>query len=173
MNSQHGGQAATEIAITPGDVLFECPSCGKSMVIDESATGMIVECGQCFTNVIVPSKPSTTTDTGQREKADESLLLSALKGDSILLNDALAQGADINASIPDGTTALMIAVEKGYEDCVEALIARGANIEVKRTDGQTAVMVAERAGQFQVLRMLWKAGAKRPSRFPILRMFQR
>jgi predicted RNA-binding Zn-ribbon protein involved in translation (DUF1610 family) len=167
MDSQHGGQSTAEVVITTGDVLFECPSCGKSMVIDESATGMIVECGQCQTNVIVPAKPSPPTDAGHPEKANESLLLAALKGDLDLLNNALDQRADTNAAIPDGTTALMIAVEKGYEECVETLIARGADINAKRTDGQTAVMLAERAGQFQVLRKLWKAGAKRPSKFPI------
>jgi DNA-directed RNA polymerase subunit RPC12/RpoP len=173
MESQHGGQTTAEVVITPGDVLFECPSCSKSMVIEESATGMIVECEQCHTNVIVPSKPTTPADTGQGEKADEFLLLAALKGDSVLLNNALAQGANINAAIPDGTTALMLAVEKGYEECVETLIARGADLDAKRADGQTAVMLSERAGQFQVLRKLWKAGAKRPSRFSILRMLQR
>ena len=173
MDSQHSGRTTAELVITPDDVMFDCPSCGKSMVIDESATGMIVECEQCRTNVIVPSKPSMPADTVQPEKANESLLLAVLKGDSVLLNDALAQGADINAAIPDGTTALMIAVEKGYEECVETLIARGANFEARRADGQTAVLLAERAGQFQVLRKLWKAGAKRPSRFPILRMLQR
>jgi uncharacterized protein len=173
MGTQHEGQKRTEVVITPGDVLFECPSCGKCMVIDESATGMIVECEQCRTNVIVPSKPSTPAEKESRDTANESLILAASKGDLELLNNALTQGADINAAIPDGTTALMIAVEKGYEDCVETLIARGADLNVKRTDGQTAVMLAERAGQFQVLRKLWKAGAKRPSKFRILRMLQR
>jgi predicted RNA-binding Zn-ribbon protein involved in translation (DUF1610 family) len=173
MDSQHGGQPTADVVITTGDVLFECPNCGKSMVIDKSATGMIVECTQCHTNVIVPAKPSTPADAGHPDTANESLFLAALKGDLALLNGALAQGADINAAIPDGTTALMIAVEKGYEECVETLIAHGADLNVKRTDGQTAVMLAERAGQFQVLRKLWKAGAKRPSKFPILRMLQR
>ena len=26
------------------DILFECPSCNKSLVVDETAEGMIVEC---------------------------------------------------------------------------------------------------------------------------------
>jgi DNA-directed RNA polymerase subunit RPC12/RpoP len=40
--------------VTTTDILFECPSCGKSLVVDEAAEGMIIDCPQCRTNVIVP-----------------------------------------------------------------------------------------------------------------------
>jgi predicted RNA-binding Zn-ribbon protein involved in translation (DUF1610 family) len=40
--------------VTTTDILFECPSCGKSLVVDEAAEGMIIDCQQCRTNVIVP-----------------------------------------------------------------------------------------------------------------------
>jgi hypothetical protein len=40
--------------VTTTDILFECPSCGKSLVVDEAAEGMIIDCPQCHTNVIVP-----------------------------------------------------------------------------------------------------------------------
>jgi hypothetical protein len=46
-----------EVAITPRDILFACPACGKNLVVDEAAEGMIVECPQCNTSVIVPPKP--------------------------------------------------------------------------------------------------------------------
>jgi hypothetical protein len=47
-----------ELAITPRDILFACPSCGKNLVVDEAAKGMIVHCPQCKTAVIVPPKPA-------------------------------------------------------------------------------------------------------------------
>ena len=47
-----------ELAITPRDILFACPSCGKNLVVDEAAEGMIVHCPQCKTAVIVPPKPA-------------------------------------------------------------------------------------------------------------------
>jgi ankyrin repeat protein len=56
-------------------------------------------------------------------------------------------------------------VQQAKGELVNALIARGANLEAKRADGRTAVTLAERGGQFPILRALWKAGAKRPSRF--------
>lgn len=44
------------VVVGPRDILFECPSCHKSLVIDEAADGMIVDCPQCKTPVIVPPK---------------------------------------------------------------------------------------------------------------------
>src|SRR5579862_5427130 len=44
--------------VTVSDILFDCPACGKSLVVDEAAEGMIVDCPQCRSNVIVP--PQTT-----------------------------------------------------------------------------------------------------------------
>ncbi len=42
--------------ITPRDILFECPACGKSLVVDESAQGLIIDCPRCHINVIVPPR---------------------------------------------------------------------------------------------------------------------
>jgi uncharacterized Zn finger protein (UPF0148 family) len=48
---------ASEVAVVSAtDILFDCPACGKSLVVDEAAEGMIVDCPQCRTNVIVPPK---------------------------------------------------------------------------------------------------------------------
>jgi predicted RNA-binding Zn-ribbon protein involved in translation (DUF1610 family) len=51
--NQIGDSAVT---VTTRDIMFECPSCGKSLVVDESAAGLIVDCPQCRINVIVPPK---------------------------------------------------------------------------------------------------------------------
>ena len=169
MDSRPGGQAASEIVIRASDVVFECPACGKSMVIDVSAAGMIVLCGQCHANVIVPPKPIAPPDTTQREEANEALLLAAQQGDLVMLNKALARGADVNTATANGTTALLLAVQRGEAELIDTLIAHGANLEAKRADGQTALSLAERGGQFHIVRVLWKAGVKRPVRFFRLR----
>jgi len=49
-----------EVVISSSDILFECPSCGRSLVVDESAEGLIVDCPQCQSNVIVPPKQAKT-----------------------------------------------------------------------------------------------------------------
>ena len=53
------------------DILFECPSCGKSLVVDEAAEGIIIDCPQCRTNVIVPPKSgkSAPPPTAAREES--------------------------------------------------------------------------------------------------------
>jgi len=41
------------------DVPFECPDCGKSMVIEDSAIGAYVECPRCKVYVVVPEQEAT------------------------------------------------------------------------------------------------------------------
>lgn len=38
------------------DIFFYCPSCGKSMVIDARAVGLVVDCPACRKEVEVPSR---------------------------------------------------------------------------------------------------------------------
>lgn len=54
--SDHFSQKTGEVDVSTRDILFECPSCGKSLIVDESAEGMIVDCPQCQINVIVPPR---------------------------------------------------------------------------------------------------------------------
>jgi len=48
--------------IGPRDIVFDCPTCQKSMVVDEVAEGLTVECPGCATKVIVPAKPAKNVD---------------------------------------------------------------------------------------------------------------
>lgn len=50
-------KSAPAIEVGPNDILFECPACDKSLVVDQSAEGLTVACPQCHTNLIVPPKP--------------------------------------------------------------------------------------------------------------------
>lgn len=45
------------VNVGPHDILFECPACGKSLVVDDAAEGLSVNCVGCATPVIVPPKP--------------------------------------------------------------------------------------------------------------------
>jgi DNA-directed RNA polymerase subunit RPC12/RpoP len=56
MSPERAKGKVDEVVISSNDILFECPSCGKSLVVDESAEGLIVDCPQCQSNVIVPPK---------------------------------------------------------------------------------------------------------------------
>lgn len=52
-----------EPVVTERDILFECPSCGKSLLVDVAAEGLIVVCPQCHLNVIVPPKSAPVAPT--------------------------------------------------------------------------------------------------------------
>lgn len=58
--------------VTATDILFDCPSCGKSLVVDQAAEGLIVDCPECRTNVIVPPQstkpPSPPSPTVEESK---------------------------------------------------------------------------------------------------------
>jgi predicted RNA-binding Zn-ribbon protein involved in translation (DUF1610 family) len=56
MDKPQPAQTSGAPVVTPRDILFECPSCGKSMVIDQAAEGYTIECPQCHIPVIVPPK---------------------------------------------------------------------------------------------------------------------
>jgi uncharacterized Zn finger protein (UPF0148 family) len=61
MSAERAKEKTQEIVISSNDILFECPSCGKSLVVDEGAEGAIIGCPQCQTSVIVPPKQGKST----------------------------------------------------------------------------------------------------------------
>lgn len=61
-----------------------------------------------------------------------------------ILEVLIAAGADVNAALPDGTTALMLACSFGTSQAVAMLIAAGANVNLGFSDGTTALNLAIR-----------------------------
>ena len=47
-NSQEGAD------IRDTDIVFECPKCGKQLVIDYRGAGLQIDCSSCGTSVLVP-----------------------------------------------------------------------------------------------------------------------
>jgi DNA-directed RNA polymerase subunit RPC12/RpoP len=60
MSAEQARARTGNIVVTATDILFECPACGKSLVVEETAEGMIIDCPQCRTNIIVPPRPSAS-----------------------------------------------------------------------------------------------------------------
>ncbi len=46
------GAEATEIRDT--DIVFDCPHCGKNLVIDYRGAGLQIDCSECGKSVLVP-----------------------------------------------------------------------------------------------------------------------
>ena len=45
---------AAEAEIRDTDIVFDCPQCGKSLVIDYRGAGLTINCSDCGTPVLVP-----------------------------------------------------------------------------------------------------------------------
>ena len=67
--SRQANQKSGGIEITPHDILFECPACGKNLVVDETAEGLTIPCPQCHINVIVPPKQTSTSPAPAKSAA--------------------------------------------------------------------------------------------------------
>jgi ankyrin repeat protein len=72
----------------------------------------------------------------------------------------IENGADVNAKLPDGTTAIHIATRAGIKDMVEILIAKGANINEKSGELESPLGVAIMQDQEEIADLLRKHGGK-------------
>jgi ankyrin repeat protein len=88
-----------------------------------------------------------------------SLVAAVKSGDRTNAVSLLAQRADVNASEPDGTTALHWAVHNSDLDLVQRLIRAGAKVNVKNDYGSTPMSEAAVLGRVDLIEALLKAGA--------------
>lgn len=54
--------AVNGMDIHEGDILFECPHCGKSMAIEPAGAGLMVACANCAQEVQVPIPDANTPE---------------------------------------------------------------------------------------------------------------
>lgn len=103
----------------------------------------------------------------EREKAkkkippmsDDDFVKLCMSGDIKKVEEAIMNGANINARDCVGWTALMMAAYKGYINIAEVLIKHGADVNI-RTNTWTALSWATRYGHTETADLLRKYGAK-------------
>jgi ankyrin repeat protein len=83
-------------------------------------------------------------------------------GNTELITQVIALGADVNAKDGAGRTPLMLAAGSEYfsTDTIQLLIDAGADMNAISSSGETALDFAKRGGQAPVVELLAKAGAK-------------
>ena len=92
--------------------------------------------------------------------AASSVPEAAKSGDHEALRALLKQGADVNAAVGDGMTALHWAAARGDAVMTQMLIVAGANLQATtRFGGYAPVHVAAERGHADVVRALAKGGA--------------
>jgi ankyrin repeat protein len=88
------------------------------------------------------------------------LIYAATGGHNAIVEYLIAEGADVNAVSPNGTSALMMAVREGKGPTVDLLIAKGADVNRKNQQGATALAWATRGNEQGMVAQLRRAGAK-------------
>lgn len=102
-------------------------------------------------------------DLGDTSAGDGSnvapLLEVTFRGAPDLLRLLLSKGANVDAKLVDGRTALSVAAQNGDIDCASLLINAGASLNVKDCDGDTPLLIALASRRTDVAMLLIRGGA--------------
>jgi ankyrin repeat protein len=101
------------------------------------------------------SPPATASRAGDRRVAD-----AARREDAAAIRDLVRQKADVNGTLPDGSTALHWVVQAGDADTVALLLQAGASVNAKDRYGVTPLYLAATTGDAAIVNRLLKAGAE-------------
>ncbi|GFU55704.1 uncharacterized protein NPIL_50541 [Nephila pilipes] len=71
------------------------------------------------------------------------------------VDDLLDAGVNINEQIMDGSTPLLIAVDKGHVTILQKLLKAGADFRLSRNNGMNAFMIAVSKNDDKVFSLLW------------------
>lgn len=116
------------------------------------ACALVFAMGLIFTAYAgqIPSKKS-----GTKKVKNKYVLHKAIeKGDKNLVEQLVAQGANIEQKDPYGRTPLRLAVWHNRENIVAFLIAKGASIHEKHAQGITLLMAAAANGNEKIIKLL-------------------
>src|SRR5690348_11920923 len=90
---------------------------------------------------------------------DLRLADAAMNGDMAAVRSLVQQKADVNATLPDGTTALHWAVRADDLETADLLIRAGANVKTADRYGVTPLYLACSNASARMIRRLLDAGA--------------
>ena len=102
---------------------------------------------------------NTTKLTLTQKELNDKLITAAESGDVESVNGLIEKGADVNAGISFGGTALHRAASGGHVDVAMILIANGANVNTKNKYRATALHLAAWNGNVEVVKILIESGA--------------
>ncbi len=81
------------------------------------------------------------------------------RGHFNVMQTLIAATADVNVTLWEGDSLLMIAVGMGNAELVSLLIEAGAQVNAANQDGDTALIIAARCGHLNITQILIDAGA--------------
>jgi ankyrin repeat protein len=105
-------------------------------------------------------KDNIQLNPDQKDVEGFTPLMNAIKnGNREGAQQAIQNGATIDAQSPSGITALFLAAGMGEKDLVKSLLEKGANVNHRANGGFTPLMQAALTGQTEIVKILLDAGA--------------
>jgi hypothetical protein len=96
---------------------------------------------------------------------EDKLLDAAMNGYTDNVRSLIAQGANVNARRPGGSTALISAASNGRMEIVKILIEKGADVNAYDQYGRTALLrAANSVGHIEIIKLLIDNGANMESK---------
>ncbi|MBI5249104.1 MAG: ankyrin repeat domain-containing protein [Desulfomonile tiedjei] len=154
--------------------VFKCPVCGKTIPpqMDECPNCEVIT--QKFEDkffietldIMSISETAEAIDDDDSEALKQDLFDFCRRREVDEVRRLLTSGFDVDVTLPDGTTPLMVAAQVGSEDLVELLLQFGAKLNASDNLGATALTWASRNGHRGTIRLLLIKGAtvQNPSR---------
>jgi len=110
----------------------------------------------------VTGAPTTTPTESPKAKvaADPAFYDAAYDGNKAAIQQAIADGVDVNQPNENGCTALMLAAHNGHTKLVEFLIKHKSILEARDAADRTALLYAASGKNRSTVKVLLEAGAK-------------
>ncbi len=132
---------------------------GLKRILRTTNYGFLFDQDKNLIGAFVFSKSNRIGQAIYSAELNEQMVTAAFEGNSALVMDLLAKGADVNAEGKySGWTPLMLAARKGDTKLVSFLIAHGADLNAKsRVRSRTALMEAARNRKVETIKILLAA----------------
>jgi ankyrin repeat protein len=106
----------------------------------------------------VRSRPQGPTLVHTRARGNQRghtlLMFAADTGNGAIARDLLEHGAEVDARLGNGNTALFMCIGRRSEQCMDALIQYGANVNASNNDGLTPLHVAAKNDNVSIVGQL-------------------
>lgn len=137
-----------------------------SELLPEIPTDEVSEVAYADYEPEVPPEDFPDEKTQYTEMSNNDFVTLCFYSDADRVEEAIMNGADVNAKTNKGFTALMYAAREGHTKTAEVLLKHGANANEKDKKGKTALMLAKERGHTKVADIIISYRHTKPANKP-------